>query len=230
MDFAIVGGAAFDGEAAGAHGGEEGFDSVDAIPEEVGVGGFEGGGTAGVCGDDFADAALAHGLGVFAEAKGGGGEDGRVGFGGGVEDADGVGEGASDGFVDEGGFAGFEAGEDLFEVRSAVVGLEEDDIDLVEEVGDGGDDFDALVFDLLGEFGDAFGAGLDVFAALGVSGDDADAHEFGGLRGFGVEEFGERDGVGGIEADDAGADVLGLSEGGGERGGDEGDEEGTEHD
>ena len=43
LDFAIVGGAAFDGEAAGAHGGEEGFDSVDAIPEEVGVGGFEGG-------------------------------------------------------------------------------------------------------------------------------------------------------------------------------------------
>jgi hypothetical protein len=113
---------------------------------------------------------------------------------------------------------------------SAVVGLEEDDVDFVEEVGDGGDDFDALVFDLLGEFGDAFGTGLDVFAALGVSGDDADAHEFRGLRGFGVEEFGERDGVGGIEANDAGADVLGLSEGGGERGGDEGDEEGTEHD
>jgi hypothetical protein len=36
--------------------------------------------------------------------------------------------------------------------------------------------------------------------------------------------------VGGIESDDAGADVLGLSESGGERGGDEGEEEGTKHD
>jgi hypothetical protein len=226
LDFAVVGGAAFDAEAAGAHGGEKGFDAVDAVPEEVGVGGFEASGAAGIGGLTWPMLPLRTAWVLVPKRREEDEKTGMRAFSAGIEDADRIGEGAGDGFVDEGGFACLEAGEELFEVGATVVGLEEDDIDFVEQFIDGRDDFDAVLLDLSGEFGDALGAGLDVFAALSNGSDDTNAHEFWGLRGGGVEHLGEGDGVRGIETDDASADVLSgarLGEQSGESAGDGGE-------
>ena len=186
---------------------------------------FEAGGAGGLGLAHAAHAAIAHGLGGFAKTQRGGGEDGNACLLRRVENLDRVHQGARDGFVDEDRFVGFEAGKELFEVRTTIIRFEEDHVHLVEQGINAGYDLHAELFHLLDVFRHAFRARFDVLRALRIGRHDAQAHDLWLLR-VGVAGFGEGDGVGGIEADDASADILGGGSGG-ESG--EGEERAEDH-
>lgn len=200
------------GLATGSHGGEQTFATVDTVPKKFWVGGFDIYRAEGFDGFHLSERAFSRVLSGLAITQRGRTEYGDVCFFGFGEDADDVGEGGSDGFVDEDGFAGEENRTDLFEVDASVVGLKEDGVDFGEEGFDGVDDFDVEGFDFFGVFRNAFCAAFDVLTSFWVGSYDADAFEawfVGGIFWALVEGLRESDGVGGVESDDADADFLG---------------------
>ena len=99
---------------------------------------------------------------------------------------------------------------------AAVDALEEDGVDEGADVGDGFADFDLeAIAEDGGVFFDASDAGGDVGAAAFEGGDDGGSGDVVLVSGV-VEDLGEGGDVGGVEPDDAEADIACDGEGDGE--------------
>ena len=213
-----------DGGASGSHEGEQRFDAVDRVEEEVWRSGLVGAWAPCGCTDDVADLVVPDEFDqVRTETRGGTGEAFHVMTLCQFCDRDTLGKVACKGLVDEDRFTRFERFAGFFEVDAAVNAFEEDDIDFCGEGGDGVNDLDAHLADLFSEVRDPVRTCGEIGSA-GVSGGHGDPCEV--AIGFGiVEELGESGHVGGVETDDPSFQGLqGLLGMGEEQGGECGDD------
>ena len=126
-----------------------------------------------------------------------------------IEDRDRVGQGASDRLVDEHGLVSLEDRSCLFEMRSAVDTLEQDDVDLRQQFVNRADNrYPKLFAQVFGEPGNTVAARRYVRAAARISSDNTHSGHF-GLRSRGVQKLRERNDVRRVQADDAGTEGIG---------------------
>ena len=217
LDFAVVGRAALDRHAAGAHHGEERLDAVDAVPKQVGMMRLEMGRAEGFAAENFTVFSGARGECGLGEAQRGGTEHRHVVALGQAINFHAIGESAGEWFVDEERLAGLDDVDGVLEVRAAVDVLDHHRIDVPAKLGDGGVKFHApFAGQLGGVFVDSRVARLDIGAAVLDGGDHPGAGDvvFVGLV---VEDAGEGDDVRGVEPDHADFQVgrlAGCDEGG----------------
>jgi len=209
FDFAVSGRAALDGFAARSENGEHGFDAVDAIPEEIGMVFFDLAGAVSLDIIDLADGTVMDSLSIFRKTERRRTEDWNFGFFGEAKNFDDIRERTGHRFIDEDGFAGFEDGFDLLEVRTAVNTFEENSIDILAELVDGVVKLDTVFFfQRFCVIFDTISAFRNVRAAALEGGDDFSAGDV--VFGVGVVEvFGESGDVRGVAANNPDAEIGG---------------------